>query len=298
MNYLRKSGKLIITEMDDNPMLWHESDAVTDNLEYYGVHAVQVSTQPLAEIMRRYNPHVAVFRNELRELPAKRNYALERLKALSSSSTLSEAPVTIFFGALNRGKEWQDILPALNEACKRYGKRLRFKVLSDRSFFDALATEEKEFITLPGRDYDGQFVPYEIYQQALHVSDISLLPLHDTEFNRTKSDLKFIESAAHGAVVLASPTVYQESVRDGRTGFLYHDPQEFAQRFRQLVEDTQLRWEMAEEAYRYVRSERLLSQHYLERLEWYRELFERMPELNRDLDARLAKLKRDEKGKG
>ena len=137
--------------------------------------------------------------------------------------------------------------------------------------------------------YDGQFVPYEMYQEALHASDISFLPLRDTEFNRTKSDLKFIESAGHGAVVLASPTVYADTVRDGRTGFIYRSPEEFRERLFLLVENPERRLETAEAAYSYVRRERLLSGHYQERLAWYRELAGRWQELDREEVRRVAR---------
>ena len=46
---------------------------------------------------------------------------------------------------------------------------------------------------------------------------------------------------------------------------------------------------VAEGAYSYVRRERLMSQHYLERLEWYRELMSRLPELTAEASKRIEK---------
>lgn len=270
---LRKHDFLILFELDDNPVQWLEGYEKLDWMDLRGSHACQVSTPALAEIVRQYNPHVKVFRNELRELPPPREYR-------------EDGPVTVFFGALNREEDWQEILPAINEAARKYGEGLRFRVLADKKFFAALETEHKEFLG-DERYCNGDFVPYPVYCAALHSADISLLPLRDTEFNRMKSDLKFIESAGHGAAVLASPTVYEASVRDGDTGFLYRSPEEFAERLRLLVEDRPRRLKMAEEAYRYVAQERLLSRHYEERLAWYEELFARREELDRELLARL-----------
>ncbi len=51
--------------------------------------------------------------------------------------------------------------------------------------------------------------------------DIALLPLNFNRFNSMKSDLKFIECAGHGVTVLASPTVYENSIIEGRTGLIY-----------------------------------------------------------------------------
>lgn len=278
---VRRQGYTIVAEMDDNPCLFQSGDPHMRGLDFLGSHAVQVSTEPLAEVIRQWNPHVKVLRNELRELPPPREYS-------------EAAPVTLFFGALNRGEDWQEIMPVLNEAAARYGEGLRFKVLSDRKFFEALQTPCKEFIGTE-QDYGGRFVPYEVYCRTLRSADIALLPLHDTEFNRTKSDLKFIECAGHGTVALASPTVYAATLRDGRTGFLYRSPGEFAERLRLLIEDRERRLETAAAAYRYVREERLLAQHYEERLAWYRELVQRRDELDRELVQRLRRWQEERK---
>ena len=74
------------------------------------------------------------------------------------------------------------------------------------------------------------FSPYNIYEKILRESDIAILPLEFNRFNSMKSDLKFIESAGHGAVVLASPTVYEDTVDDGKTGLIYNSIQEFEEK--------------------------------------------------------------------
>ena len=272
--YAAQSRQLIVHEFDDHPIYWEENYTATDYVEFRGVHVVQTTTPALADLFRAYNPHVLVFENMLTELPARR---------LASKQG---APVTIFYGALNRQADWAEIMPVLNEAIARYGTRLRFKVTADRAFFDALQTERKEFV---GAAYnDGKFAPYELYMAALHESDIALLPLGDTEFNRMKSDLKFIEAAGNGAVVLASPTVYARTVRDGRTGFLYRSPREFAGLLAALIEDPILRYETATLAYQYVKENRMLAQHYEERAAAYRELAACWDELECERQQRIA----------
>jgi hypothetical protein len=56
-----------------------------------------------------------------------------------------------------------------------------------------------------------------------------------------------------------------------------------------LIKNKNLRRKVAEEAYSYVRHERLMSQHYEERLDWYRELLAKLPELTAEAEARIAK---------
>ena len=291
LDIIRNMGYLMLSEVDDNPFASVQTDSRENasdlppeqELSFLGLHGVQVSTEALADLVRPYNPHVKVLRNELTELPGKRNYLLEKLQRLAKGDDY----VTFFFGALNRTREWQEVMPVITEAIGKYGSKLRFKVLSDKGFYNALPTDYKEFIGSEEM-YGGQFVPYQVYQEALHSSDISFLPLRDTAFNRTKSDLKFIESAGHGAVVLASPTVYEKTVREGRTGFIYRNPREFGEKLSLLVEDRERRMETAEAAYEYVRRERLLASHYQERLNWYREMVDRRQELDEEVSRRLA----------
>lgn len=284
--HLREQGHLIIYEMDDNPILWHQKNVASRYMDYRGAHAVQVSTPMLADIVRPYNPHVLVFENELMELPKARDYEAEAEK--------NKGRVNIFFGALNREKEWQEILPALNRAAKRYAGKIFFRVLADQASFDALETQDKEFVG-DLKQYGGRYVPYDVYTETLHASDIALLPLQDTPFNRGKSDLKFIESAGYGAVVLASPTVYERTVVDGCTGCIYRSPREFEEKLAHLIEDAEGRHAIARAAYGYVRDHRLLSQHYMERYLAYQALSLRREELDAELEERLHQMEQQDK---
>jgi glycosyltransferase involved in cell wall biosynthesis len=155
------------------------------------------------------------------------------------------------------------------------------QVVYDRPFFEALATPHKRFEPL---------VPYPRYQALLGASDVALLPLRDTLFSRCKSDLKFIECAAQGVTVLASPTVYEASLVDGETGLLFRTAEELEGHLRRVIDDTALRRRLAGAAYDYVRRNRLVSQHFRKRLAWYHELLDRLPELNVQLQERVPEL--------
>ena len=278
-NILRKKGILFISEMDDNPILWEEDYKKTAWINFRAVHAIQTSTPYLANLLKEFNPHVKIFANQLRRLPPPRNFD-EEFKG--------KRQTTIFFGALNRDGDFMELVPILNRFAKQYGNKLAFKILARENLFNALETENKTYVG-DLKQWDGQFIPYEDYEAAIRSSDIMLLPLRDNEFNRAKSDLKFIESAANGAVALASPVVYSSVIEDGKTGFIYRNGREFINKLNLLVRNKNLRRKVAEEAYSYVRHERLMSQHYEERLDWYRELLARLPELTAEAEKRIAK---------
>ena len=278
-NVLREKEILFISEMDDHPVLWEDDYKKTAWINFRAVHAIQTSTPYLADFLSQFNPHVTVFANQLRRLPPPRDFDAEFKKKKTT---------TIFFGALNRDGDFIEILPMLNKLAKQYGSKLAFKILSRKNLFDALETENKTFVG-DMRKYEGQFVSYDEYEAAIRDSDIAILPLRDNEFNRSKSDLKFIECAGNGTVVLASPVVYANSIDEGKTGFIYRDEREFTNKLNLLIKNKNLRRMVAEKAYDYVRFERLMSQHYEERLDWYRELLARLPELTKEAAKRIGK---------
>lgn len=292
---LLQQDYLIVAEIDDNPLRRKE---YADNryLSYRGCHAVQTSTEPLATFLRQLNPNVAVFQNQLAYLPSPREF-FQQSGVSGQGSAVNDQEVgvqevevqgkdldetvTLFFGALNREPDWQPIMAALNRVLVTHQDRIRVKVIHDRKFFDSLETSQKEF---------QAFCSYDQYQAILHTCDIGLLPLGPTAVNLMKSDLKFLECAGHGVAVLASPTVYQRSIVPGETGLLYHTVRQFEEQLHQLVVDTALRHQLAENAYDWVRNHRLLCQHYHQRRIWYLQLRDQLPELNRALLHRVPEL--------
>lgn len=260
---------LTIQEWDDDPLHWEEHFLQSRFVELRSAHALQTSTEPLADYLRQFNPEVKIFPNCISFLPPLR---------------LTTPPVTtLFFGALNRKDDWMPILSPLNRVLNKMGKRIRMIVVFDRDFFEAVQCEQKEFVPL---------CPYPLYQRLLHQSDVALLPLLPTRFNNMKSDLKFLECAAMSTAVLASSTVYAGSVRQGVTGILYETESQFRDGLEKLIEDIALRHTIVRNAHQWVEKNRMLSMHYRERLKWYESLFARYDELTDAIGTRVPELHR------
>lgn len=261
-------GAILIAELDDLP------EAIgMDPLYLRAVHAVQVSTEALAEIVREYNPNVMVFENQIAELPPPKERKLgER--------------VMIFYGAQNREADWAPIMPALNRALKDHPE-VGVCVVHDKAFFDALEIKHG--------DQKGfhPFCEYQQYRRLLGLCDIALLPLEPGRFNACKSDLKFLECAAEGVTVLGSDTAIGHlwcRYPEGPQAACYVGRDGFESGLRALIEKPDLRRAAAERAYTYVRDHRLLSQHYRKRLDWYRDLMTKRALLNRQLLDRCPEL--------
>lgn len=264
---LRASGYLVVTEFDDHPDFFQNLQS-EDQFSFRAVHAVQTSTPALAEVLGARNPEVRVFPNAIRELPEVRNFADPNV-------------MTLFFGALNRERDWRPLMPILNAVAATVGDRLRFTVVHDGGFFEALETPHKSFT--PTCDYDT-------YMSLLGQSEISFMPLGDTWFNRAKSDLKFIEAGACRVATLASHVVYGDSVVDGSTGLLFHDADELRARLLRLIAMPDMARRLGDTARAYVSGERMLAYQVAPRIAWYRSLWERREELEQARAARMAEL--------
>jgi len=261
------SGWLVVCEFDDHPSFLLAMQR-GDVHNFSAVHAVQTSTEPLATVLRQFNPEVAVFPNTIVALPEARNYT-------------DPNRLTLMFAGLNREDDWPPYLEALNAAAALAGERLHFRIIADTGLFEALQTPHKTFTPL---------CDYETYQDLLAGSEISFMPLRDNAFNRCKSDLKFIEAAARRVTALASPVVYAGSVEDGRTGLLFRDATELQKRLLHLLANPVQGRAIADAARNMVARQRMLATQVPQRLAWYRSLWERREELHRALLQRLPEL--------
>ena len=260
-------GWVVVCEFDDHPAYIPVLQNV-EVLNFRAVHAVQTSTEPLAEVLRRDNPEVRVFPNGVARLPDIANHrAPERL--------------TMLFAGLNREDEWPPYLDALNGVMAKVGERLHMVIVGDRGLFDRLATPHKSFVPICG---------YDTYQSLLAASEISFMPLLDTPFNRCKSDLKFIEAAAHRVVALATGATYESVIADGQTGVLFRSGEELEQRLLRLVANPDITRRIGDAARAYVVRERMLAYQIAERTAWYHDLWARRAELHRALLDRVPAL--------
>lgn len=265
---LISQGSIIVLDFDDDPRYWPEFKESDFHLFRY-VHAVTVSTEPLAELVRQWNPNVHVLPNAIAELP----------QAPVASPKQGER-VRIFFGALNRGPEWMALLPALIQTLDELAAAVEMMVVHDKAFFDALPSRlAKHF---------HPTLPHAEYMAVLSSCDVALLPLHDTPFNRMKSDLKFIECCAAGVVPICSPVVYGDKARHKQIGVFAEAMEEWQAALKMLCLDTTelvRRRALGED---YVAQERMHGQQVAARELYYRELMAEQPRLEAQRKKRLG----------
>jgi hypothetical protein len=257
VNAFRQRGYVVVQEFDDDPAHWPVI-AGSDHFAFRGVHAVQTSTPRLEALFRAFNDEVMVFPNTVAELPEPANFA-------------DPSRLTLFLGALRREEDTAPFLPVLNAVLAEAGDRLAVEVIFDRTAFEALATPRKRFWPI---------LPYAEYRALMGRCEIAFLPLADTRFNNFKSDLKFVEAAAHGLCCLASPVVYGGTIRDGETGLIVETPDQLRAALRALLDDPGRARRIGAAARDWVRENRMMAAQVPVRLAWYRSLWDRREALD------------------
>lgn len=181
-----KDGCLIVGEWDDDP--WHEG--FRDKLKVPSIewalsacHAIAVSTEAVADLVRPINPNVAVFPNQIAAVGPKREY-------------VESDVVRVYMGGQRKREDWQDAVKTVNRIIADDSDRYDFIVVHDRDLYEALETKRKTYYA---------FQPYEKYRALLRTCDVAISPLADTRFNRYKSDITEIECGAEGVRLYAAP---------------------------------------------------------------------------------------------
>jgi tetratricopeptide (TPR) repeat protein len=115
------------------------------------------------------------------------------------------------------------------------------------------------------------------YLAWLEGLEIGLAPLLPTEFNRCRSDVKFLEYASRSLVpVLQNLDPYRHLAGSG-AALLFDNPDDLIHQLDRLVAEPALRQTIASAAHALVGQERRLDQHASGRLAVYRELAESAP---------------------
>ena len=268
-----KAGYILISEFDDDPNHFPDIPK-NDFFNFKAMHAVQVSTNPLKGVVKQHNPEVEAFENCLERLPARNPEKWNR--------ALASKRLRIFFGALNRGKDWAPWMDILNRTLNNHPEGYEFEVIHDKAFFEALNTPKKRFTPL---------CDYQMYQERLSGCHIAFIPLQANRFNSMKSDLKYVEASGHEVATIASPTVYESRIVSGKNGEIFHNEQELEHILSRWVTHPLEAQTCASEARLWVKEHRLQKHQSERRLAWYRSLWSRRELLTEAIYERVPELR-------
>jgi tetratricopeptide (TPR) repeat protein len=259
----RSAGRITVFEANDyfydvqpwNTVgpAWQDRAIQEEYRNYMAVaDAVQTSTEELARRWRPWSRQVAVFPNQLTEVPP--------------LTPPPARPLTVGWGGSpGHFADWLYVAPVL-ERCLRAHPDVHLAVMTNEY--------ARPFFRLPPERY--HFTPFgslAAYLKFLPSLDVGLAPLLPSDYNRCRSDVKYLEYASHGvAGVYADLEPYRGSVRPGDTGLLYRTPEELTQQLDRLMADRALRHGIRQRAHAQAATERRLADHIGQRLDFYQRL--------------------------
>lgn len=260
---LKRQGTKIIFELDDdllnlNPMTYASSFPSLQQLMWMrymirSADGVIVSTTPLAKRIGKLNSRVVVVPNALDE------------RLFESSRQLRKSPsdekiVMGYMGTPTHLEDLYSVIVPLRRFLERHKTRITFEIvgIADTQLISsAFAGLPVKVIPVP-----RQSVAYPDFVRWMQKNldwDFAIAPLVDTKFNRSKSDIKYLDYAVLGVpAVFSRVAAYQETVRPGETGLVAMDNSQWEEALNLLLKDVPLRQLLASNAHAHVWSERML----------------------------------------
>lgn len=265
----RSEAKPVVYEIDD--LLLEMPEDHSTRQDYHGyllailqaiveADIVTASSAPLADYLRIFNTNTRVLPNYLDDQTWNFRTPIDNQK--------DEFPVVIgYMGGETHQADLEYVCPALQNILHRFEGKVRLRFFGGKPPGMLLESPFVEWIPF-NRDHYAEFSQFFLQQ----VSDVFIAPLRDNLFNRCKSVIKFLEYG-----VLGSPGIYScipayEAIVDpGVNGFIAATIEEWEKYLTELIEKPALRKQMGKNAQETVKNKWLLSQHYQEWLEVYRE---------------------------
>ena len=204
------------------------------------VQLITATTPEMAAVMRPMNSNVAILPNMLPD---------QHWIGRSAASNPDTAGVVLgWAGSGGHRPDVRMVSPFLTELLNEFDD-LEIE----------LAGAKPDWILPHARIHMPEFVRIEDYPTRLSRFDIGIAPLLENQFNRLKSDLKFLEYGILGipAVYSKSPS-YERSVKHGKSGFLAAKRKDWLRHLRALIRDADLRAEIGGEARKFAET-RLIS---------------------------------------
>lgn len=230
---------------------------------------VTVTTETLADHYRQYNKNVVVLPNYMDfrwwgEPPRVKNYG--------GQIRLGWA------GSFSHREDLLMIKPVIQKILKEFnfvkfvycgfggmtgiGKAITF----GEDVFSEIPVVRREF-------YPGVPVEYWPMKSKTLGFDIGIAPLLDDEFNSGKSPIKWMEYAANGIpAVFSDSVVYNDTVKNGVTGYLAKNEDEWFTHLSRLILETETRKQIAKQALEAVFTHYNLEDHFNEWITTYEQL--------------------------
>lgn len=248
MEMSRKGTKLVYECDDDmfNVPKWNSAykalgkKTIRENIKIFlsKVDAVFTTTEQLAKVYGQYCEKVYVLPNSL------------DFEVFSQSPKNSGKKVVLWTGSDTHKKDVEILRPAMQKLVKDPDVFVKFWKMD---------------IGVP-EIHQVPFVPLEAYYTMLAQVDavIGLAPLVYVPFNKSKSNIKFLEYTAQGMATIASNFgPYGDTIEHEKNGLLVEDNREWYDYIRFLLDNEEERQRLASNALELVKKEYDIKKNYL-----------------------------------
>lgn len=220
--------------------------------------AVQVTSEELIKRFGFLNQRMVAFKNQIKFVP--------------DFQQRGDQNVRIGWGgSVSHSEDLKWISPVIVDLCRKH----------DHVSFSFMGTERGiDFFKGIPEDRISHVPPGSLqeYYDFLDTIDVGLAPLCDTEYNRCRSDIKFVEYASRGVVpVLSALAPYEKDVVQGETAFLFRAPGELWEILEKIVISPAVRLRVAQNAQEYVKNARMERDNISDRIDFYRKVRKNSP---------------------
>jgi glycosyltransferase involved in cell wall biosynthesis len=285
----RREGKPLIFDLDDLIFFLPENHPDRQSLYYASsllpmfqmllqADMVTVTTKKLKSVLAKYVDNIVI-------LP---NYFNETLWQLRSPVLKKKGEkLTIgYMGGYSHKPDLDFVMPILQDLIKRYPEKISFHFwgCEPSAEMDSLPQVEwTPHISLSYKDYSAFF--------QTQSADIFIAPLENSLFNSCKSGLKFFEYSALGAPgVYSNLETYSDVVSHGQNGLLATSLDEWRDCLIELIENDELRFQMAMNAQEIIREKWFLSKNAFRWKKYYQNLFKTVSRKNQSHESILQSI--------
>jgi glycosyltransferase involved in cell wall biosynthesis len=216
-----------------------------------------VTTQHLKECYIKYNSNIIVIPQALDER------LLIPRKPQNFSDPFNEKRIVIgYMGTLTHDDDLEMVLPALESICKKYPDEIEIQIIG----CIGRNSTKQDLSNLPvyyiePKQGENEYPLFMLWYTSTMNWDIAIAPLIDNRFNRSKSDIKFLDYSAIGVPgVYSKVPAYISSIQHLETGWLAgNQVVSWTNALETLLNDSELREKLARNASRYLFSQRTLA---------------------------------------
>jgi len=260
LDMIFKMGKKVVVDVDDNL-------SVGKTNPYYKQHKVLDANKIISETIRQANAVTTT--NE---------YLADKLKRLNSNtlilpnyyhpkwfgvSKIDNNTDDIRIGWTGSSSHFEDIkfiCPIMNKIMDKY-PQVKFVVCGDFRFKNYIKHQSRLEVYEPT---SFEAYPMRLSSMAL---DIGIAPLTDNDFNRSKSNIKFLEYS-----LLKIPSVCSKIVYNNYSLLTAESSIDWIIKLSKLIENKDFRVKIGKSNYKYVKDNFNLENHYKEWIDVYSKL--------------------------